>query len=145
VLQAMILTDKEKMLLTPTYHVFEMFKVHQDAKHVPVEIESPPAYEMNGKSIPQLSAGASRDEKGRLHLSIANLHHDQPAMVKCSLKGATASKITGRILTAPAINTHNTFDSPDRVKPAAFDGAKASGDALTVELPAKSVVVLEIA
>ena len=145
VLQAMILTEKEKMLLTPTYHVFEMFKVHQDAKHVPVEIESPAAYEVNGKSIPQLSAGASRDEKGRLHLSLANLHHEQPATITCALRGATPAKVVGRILTTPAINTHNTFDAPDRVKPAAFDGAKVSGDSLTIDLPARSVVVLEIA
>jgi alpha-N-arabinofuranosidase len=143
VLQAMILTDKEKMILTPTYHVFEMFKVHHDAKHVPVEIESP-AYEMNGKSIPQINAGASVDEKGRVHLSLANLHHDQPASVKCAVKGAKTANVTGRILTTPAINTINTFDAPDRVKPAAFAGAKAAGDGLTIELPARSVVVLEL-
>jgi alpha-N-arabinofuranosidase len=143
VLQAMILTDKEKMILTPTYHVFEMFKVHMDAKHVPVEIESP-AYELNGKSIPQISASASVDDKGRLHLSLANLHHDQPASMKCAVKGAKTANITGRILTTPAINTINTFDAPERVKPAAFDGAKLANDALTIDLPAKSVVVLEL-
>jgi alpha-L-arabinofuranosidase len=145
VLQAMILTDKEKMVLTPTYHVFEMFKVHMDAKHVPVEIESP-KYEMNGKSIPQISAGASVRDDGRMHVSLCNLHHEQPATVKCALRGAkSSSKITGRILTTPAINTFNNFDAPDRAKPAAFDSAKQSGDALTIDLPAKSVVVLEIA
>lgn len=143
VLQAMILTDKEKMILTPTYHVFEMFKVHQDAKYLPIEIDSP-QYEMNGKSIPQISAGASLDEKGRVHLSLANLHHDQPVSVKCTVRGVKASKIAGRILTTPAINTHNTFDAPDRVKPSAFDGAKAVGDGVTIDLPAKSVVMLEI-
>jgi alpha-N-arabinofuranosidase len=143
VLQAMILTDKEKMILTPTYHVFEMLKVHHDAKHIPVEIESP-AYEMNGKSIPQISAGASVDEKGRVHLSLANLHHDQPASVKCALRGVKASNASGRILTTPAINTFNTFDAPERAKPAAFEEAKAAGDGLTIDLPAKSVVVLEL-
>jgi alpha-N-arabinofuranosidase len=143
VLQAMILTDKEKMILTPTYHVFGMFKVHMDARHVPVEIESP-MYEMGGKSIPQISAGASVNDKGTVHLSLCNTHHDQAASVKCALRGAKASRITGRILTTPAINTHNTFDGPDRAKPATFDGAKASGDGLTIDLPAKSVVILEL-
>jgi alpha-L-arabinofuranosidase len=144
VLQAMILTDKEKMVLTPTYHVFEMFKVHMDAKHVPLEIESP-KYEMNEKSIPQISAGASVDEKGRLHLSLANLHHEQPANLKCALRGVKASTITGRILTTPAINTFNTFDASDRAKPSDFGGAKSTSDGLTIDLPARSVVVLEIA
>jgi alpha-N-arabinofuranosidase len=144
VLQAMILTDKQKMILTPTYHVFEMFKVHMDARHVPVEIESPPPYEMNGKSIPQISAGASLDEKGRVHFSLANLHHDQPASVKCAVRGVKAANVTGRILTTPAINTCNTFDAPDRVKPAKFESFSAAGDVLTIQLPARSVVVLEL-
>jgi len=117
--------------------------VHHDAKHVPVEIESP-AYEMNGKSIPQISAGASVDENGRVHLSLANLHHEQGTSVKCAVKGAKTANITGRILTTSAINTINTFDAPDRAKPAAFEGAKAAGDGLTIDLPAKSVVVLEL-
>jgi alpha-N-arabinofuranosidase len=143
VLQAMILTDKEKMILTPTYHVFEMFKVHQDAKHCPVEMESP-AYEMNGKSMPQVSASASLDAKGRVHLSLCNAHHEQDVEVRCTLRGVKAGKVSGRVLTTPAINTFNSFDAPDRAKPAAFDGAKVAGDGLTVSLPAKSVVVLEL-
>jgi alpha-N-arabinofuranosidase len=143
VLQAMILTDKEKMILTPTYHVFEMYKVHMDAKYLPVEVESP-TYEMNGKSIPQVTASASVDDKGRIHLSLCNLHHDQPASVKCALRGTKATKVAGRILTTPAINTFNSFDVPDRAKPTAFDGARVAGDALTLDLPARSVVVVEL-
>jgi alpha-N-arabinofuranosidase len=144
VLQAMILTDKEKMILTPTYHVFEMFKVHQGAKHIPIEFDSPP-YAMKEKTVPQISAGASVDKDGRVHVSLANVHPEQPVTVRCALRGAKGSNVTGRVLTSPATNTHNTFDAPDRVKSAAFDAFEASGDGVTVNMPSKSVVVLEVA
>jgi alpha-N-arabinofuranosidase len=131
------------MILTPTYHVFEMFKVHQGAKVLPIELESP-TYEVQGKSLPQISASASVDEQNRVHVSLSNVHHEQAATLKCLLKGIKPWKLTGQILTTPAINTFNGFDAPDRVKPAAFDGASVSGDALNIDLPARSVVVLEI-
>jgi alpha-N-arabinofuranosidase len=143
VLQTMILTDKEKMILTPTYHVFEMFKVHQGAKVLPIELESP-TYEVQGKSLPQISASASVDEQNRVHVSLSNVHHEQAATLKCLLKGIKPSKLTGRILTTPAINTFNSFEAPHRVTPAVFDGASVSGDAMNVELPARSVVLLEM-
>jgi alpha-N-arabinofuranosidase len=99
---------------------------------------------MDGTAIPQISAGASVDDKGMLLLSLCNLHHADGATVKCALSGAKGSNVTGRIVTARAINTHNTFDAPDQVKAATFDGAKLSGETLTVALPARSVVLLEM-
>ena len=71
VLQAMILTDKEKMLLTPTYHVFEMFKVHQGGTLLPVELQSPD-YAVGAEKIPMVSASATRSADGTVHLSLAN-------------------------------------------------------------------------
>ncbi len=143
VLQAMILTDKEKMILTPTYHVFEMYKVHQGATLIPVELTAP-EYRFGQSSIPSLNASASRDTSGRIHLSIANLDPNRSAQVSMKLTGAPAKKITGRVLTAPAINSINTFDNPDTVKPAQFTGIQIQGEQITLSLPSKSVVVLEI-
>jgi len=143
VLQAVILTEKEKMVLTPTYHVFEMFKVHHDAKYLASETESP-TYEVKGESMPQVNASASTDEKGKVHVSLCNLHHEQAATVRCVLRGMKASQVSGRVLTTPQINTFNAFDAPERAKPVEFNGAKVQGDGLAVDLPAKSVVVLEI-
>jgi len=143
VLQAMILTDKEKMIVTPTYHVFEMFKVHQGATSLPLALTTPD-YVIGGNKIPALSASASRDQAGKIHVSFANCDAGRPLTVTGRLAGVTAKSATGRILTAPAINSHNTFAAPDTVKPAPFSGATLAGDTLTVTLPARSVVVLEL-
>jgi alpha-N-arabinofuranosidase len=143
VLQAMILTDKEKMVLTPTYHIFEMYKVHQGATLIPTELTAP-EYKFGDASIPSLHASASRDAAGKLHLSIVNLDPNRAAQVSIKLMGASLKNITGRVLTAPAMNSINTFDKPETVKPVPFTGFKAQGDQITLSLPSKSVVVLEI-
>jgi len=144
VLQAMILTDKEKMLRTPTYWVFEMFKLHQGGTFLPVELESPD-YAFGSEKIPLVSASATRAADGSaVHLSLANTSPSQPATLAVKLVGLRAKSVAGRILTAPAINAHNTFDAPNAVSPAAFDGAVVKGDTLEVKLPAKSVVVLAL-
>jgi alpha-N-arabinofuranosidase len=143
VLQAMILTEKEKMLLTPTYHVFEMYRVHQDATLIPIELTSPP-YKLGDATVPALQASASRDKSGRLHLSIVNLDPNRGAQVSLKVTGATASGVTGRVLTAPAMNAINTFTAPDTVTPVLFTGIKVQGGAVALTLPSKSVVVLEI-
>ncbi|MGA2137616.1 MAG: alpha-L-arabinofuranosidase C-terminal domain-containing protein, partial [Verrucomicrobiia bacterium] len=143
VLQAMILTDKEKMVLTPTYHVFEMYQVHQDATLLPVELTSPD-YKMGEKIVPSLHASASRDKAGRIHLSLVNLdpHHDLPVAVK--LAGAEAKTVTGRVLTAASMDAHNTLENPDAVKPSSFNGFERKGGDIALALPAKSVVIMEI-
>jgi alpha-N-arabinofuranosidase len=143
VLQAMILTDEEKMVLTPTYWVFEMYKVHQDATRLPVKLESPD-YKHDGKKIPALSVSASRAKDGTVNVSIVNAHPTASVDLDCQLEGVAASKIAGRILTADKLDAHNTFDAPNEVKPATFDGAKLDGETLTAEIPPRSVVVLSL-
>jgi alpha-N-arabinofuranosidase len=143
VLQAVILTDKAKMVLTPTYHVFEMYKVHQGATLLPVELAAP-EYKHGDKSVPSLHASASRDAAGNINLSIANLDPNNAARISLKIAGAAAKNVTGRVLTAPAVNSINTFDKPETVKPAPFSGAQVQGDQVILNLPSKSVVVLEI-
>jgi alpha-N-arabinofuranosidase len=141
VLQAMILTDKEKMLLTPTYHVFEMFKPHQNATSLPLTLTTPD-YAMGEAKVPGVSASASKDKAGKIHISLANANPNTPVTVSATLAGVTAKGVSGRVLTAPAIDSHNSFTAPEAVKPAAFTGAKSTNGQLTLTLPAKSVVVL---
>jgi alpha-N-arabinofuranosidase len=143
VLQAMILTDGDKMLLTPTYHIFEMFNVHQGAVHLPIDVKAED-YVLDGKRLPSISANASKAANGTIHLSLVNTRPDKAETVTCDLLGMQAKNVTGRILTASAIDAHNTFEQPENVKPKAFDGAKLRKDKLEVTLPAKSVVVLEL-
>jgi alpha-N-arabinofuranosidase len=143
VLQAMILTDKEKMIVTPTYHVFEMFKPHQGATSLPLTLTTPD-YVVGEAKVPAVSASASRDAAGKIHVSFSNANPNTAITVTASLAGVTAKGVSGRILTAPAVTSHNTFAAPDVVKPAPFDGAKLAAGTLTVTLPAKSVVVLAL-
>jgi alpha-N-arabinofuranosidase len=142
VLQSMILTDKEKMILTPTYHVFEMYSVHQDATLLPSDLQSS-SYEFNGKQIPNVNVSVSRKD-GKIHVTLCNLNPEKSETVTCDLQGAKAGKLSGRVLTASAMNAHNTFDHPNAIEPAAFTAFKTSEDGFTATLPARSVVALEL-
>ena len=144
VLQAMVLTDKEKMVTTPTYHVFRMYRVHQGATMVPVDL-STPEYKLGDSAIPALSVSASRDSVGRLHLSVVNLDPNRAAEISASVSSGAIKNVSGEVLTAAAMNAMNTFDQPNAVKPAAFNGFKVQGSQLSLNIPAKSVVVLELA
>jgi alpha-L-arabinofuranosidase len=143
VLQAMILTDKEKMLLTPTYHVFEMYKPFQNATLLPTELTTPD-YKLGEVSIPAVSVSAARSAEGALVLSLVNADPNKPARVTAKIAGAAAKKMSARILTTEAMNAHNTFDKPNAVQPAAYTRGKVRGDGWVFELPAKSVVVVTL-
>jgi alpha-N-arabinofuranosidase len=143
VLQSMVLTDKEKMMLTPTYYVFRMYRVHQGATLIPTDL-SAPDYAVGGVSIPSLSVSASRAAGGRVHLSIVNLDPVRVASLSVDFSGAAPAAITGEVLTASGMNAMNTFEHPNNVKPAPFNDFKRQGSQLILTIPAKSVVVLEL-
>ncbi|AUW59639.1 alpha-N-arabinofuranosidase [Sphingobium sp. SCG-1] len=143
VLQAMILTDGPKMVLTPTYHVFAMYKPYMDGTVLPIEIKSP-WYGKDQWTMPAVSASAVRDKAGQVHVALANLDPNKEMTVSTTLAGVTASAVSGKVLTAPAVNSLNSFDKPDTVTPADFNGARLDGGTLTVTLPPKSVVMLDL-
>ncbi len=142
VLQAVILTDKEKMILTPTYHVMNMYKVHQDAKLIPLSFESP-EYTYEGESLPAINASASIDDAGKMHLSIVNIDAHKENTVTIDLNALGIKKITGEILMSDKLQDHNTFDNPNKIEPKAYKGFTFKKGVLEVELPAFSVIVLE--
>ena len=143
VLQALILTNKEKMLLTPTYHVFDLYKVHQDATLLPVQFFSPD-YAYGKDKIPAINASASKDKDGAVHISLVNADAHSAIKINAAFLGLGYKTVTGQILTSAAFTDINSFENPNKVKPATFSDFKASADGLTVNLPALSVVVLEI-
>jgi alpha-N-arabinofuranosidase len=143
VLQAMILTDGARMTVTPTYWVFEMYKVHQGATSLPIELTTPD-YALGENKIPAVSASASRDAAGKIHLSLVNTNPRQAITVACTIEGVAATAVAGRILTADAMTARNTFEAPHTVHPERFTGATLVGGKLQVALPAKSVVVLDL-
>lgn len=144
VLQSMILTDKEKMVLTPTYHAFQLFTVHHEATLLPIELTSA-SYGFGETKIPAVNASVSRDGAGKIHLTLCNLDPNQAAEVVCELPGVTGRPLTGQVLTAETITAHNTFAQPAIVKPAEFKDFQNSERGFTAMLPAKSLVALEIA
>jgi alpha-L-arabinofuranosidase len=143
VLQAMIMTEGERMILTPTYHVFEMYTVHHDATLVPMDLDAG-LYGFDGQSIPAITASASRNDAGVIHITISNLDPNLRRTVVASLPGPSLTSVAGRILTADSITAHNTFDEPDVVRPSPFDGARIEEGGLVIDLPPKALVVLAL-
>lgn len=142
VLQAVILTDGEKMLLTPTYHVMKMYNVHHDALMLPVDVQSDD-YQFGDQHLKSISASASRDNSGRTHISLVNIDARQSKTVTLDIRGSDFSTVTGEILQSEKLQDHNTFENPGKVKPVAFQGYRKAGNSLEVTMPPFSVVVLE--
>jgi alpha-N-arabinofuranosidase len=143
VLQAMLLTDGESMVLTPTYHVFEMNKGHQDAASLDVHLQGAAARDVAGTELRTLSASAS--VKGDTALvSISNLDAGAARDVEFDLRGRAVSGVRGRILTADALQDHNAPEHPESVAPRDFDGAETTDAGLRVTLPPHSFVTLEL-
>jgi alpha-L-arabinofuranosidase len=143
VLQAVILTEGNKMLLTPTYHVMEMYNVHQDALMLPLNIKSAD-YTSGSDKLPALSASASRDKAGLTHISLVNIDAQKAQTITIDVRGMKCSSVTGRILTSEKLQDHNNFENPEKIKPAGFKNAALKNNMLTVTIPAFSVVVLEL-
>jgi alpha-N-arabinofuranosidase len=143
VLQAVILTNEEKLILTPTYHVMEMYNVHQDAALIPMEITSND-YTMGDKKLKAVSASASRDKNGVVHISLTNIDAHNAQDVTIDISSLKVKTVTGRVLQSPKLQDHNSFDDPKKIIPAIFNGAAISGSNLTLKMPPFSVIVLEL-
>ena len=140
VLQAVILTQDEKIIKTPTYHVLHMYKVHQDAQLIPIKFESP-KYTYEGQSLDAISIATSiKDEV--VNFSITNIDASKAHVLELDLADLDVSKVEGSILTAKTLQEHNDFDRPDHIKVADFNSARIKKGKLTVKVPAFSVIVL---
>ena len=142
VLQAMILTDKEKMVVTPTYYIYKMYVPFQDSTFVPVTFEAG-TYKQGEITLPRVDAIAGKDKAGKLWLAITNVDPNQPAEIEVSLAGMDAKFAVGETLTASKVDSVNTFDAPNTVVPKPFS-AKAQDGKLTLKLEPKSVTVIAV-
>lgn len=143
VLQAIILTKGAKMILTPTYHVMEMYNVHFDNTLLPIHVNTE-NYKLGEGSLPAVSASASRDENGRVFISLVNIDANKTHHVDLDLRGGDFSKINSRILKSEKLQDHNSFENSNKIKPEKFEGAIFSGNNISVKIPPFSVVVLEV-
>ena len=142
VLQAMIMTDKEKMVLTPTYHVFKMYVPFQDATLIPVTFNAG-TYTNGEVTLPRVDAVAAKDTSGKIWLELTNVDPTNAVEIEVSLTGSNANSATGETLTASKVDSVNTFDAPDAVKPRRVS-ARAQNGKLTIKLDPKSVSVVSI-
>jgi alpha-N-arabinofuranosidase len=142
VLQAVILTEDEKMIKTPTYHVFEMYKGHQDAQLLDscIETENISA----GKyTLPDMHVSASKDDSGAIRATVVNLAPHAAQDISVRLGGGVIKTASARVLTGK-MDAHNGFDSPDNVKPQVIDAIKIIGDELQLQIPPCAVMEIII-
>jgi alpha-N-arabinofuranosidase len=142
VLQAMILTDKEKVVLTPTYYVYKMYVPFQDATFVPATFDAG-KFTHDGIMLPRIDAISAKDKAGKLWLAITNVDPNQSAEIELSLVGINAKSAAGETLSASKVDSVNTFDAPNTVVPKPIS-AKAQDGKLTLKLEPKSVTVVAI-
>ena len=144
VLQAMILTKGDEIVRTPSFYVFKMYTVHHDATLLPSDIESE-KYTMNNESIPALSATASKDDNGKIHITITNLNPEKGTSVTCELRGTdNVDFLKGSIVTGAKINSYNDFGKKEEVTLKSFSDVKVKNNVVTVNMPSKSVVMVEL-
>ena len=131
------------MILTPTYHVMEMYSVHQDATFIPLTIKTQD-YELGKDKLPAISASASIDSIGKVHITLANIDMNKEQQVSVNVADYKLTNVKGRVLTSAKVQDYNSFEKPNKIKPAMYDGASLSGNTLSVKIPPFSVVVLEL-
>lgn len=153
VLQSMILTDTigtGHMVLTPTYHVFKMYKGFMDATYLPMETLCDSvqvrgdSHAKDGRKVPLVSASAARGKDGSVIISLANVSLDDEQEISLTLDGLQPKTVAGTILSSNAIDAYNDFENPDAVAPKEFTSAKIKGNVLSMKVPSKSIVVLNI-
>jgi len=142
VLQAMILTDKEKMAMTPTYHVFKMYVPFQDATFVPVTFDAG-TYKNGEINLPRVDAIAATDKTGKVWIEVTNVDPNQAAEIEMSFAGIAAKSAAGETLTAPKVDSVNTFDAPTTVAPKPIS-ARVQNRKLTLKVEPKSVTVISV-
>jgi alpha-N-arabinofuranosidase len=143
VLQALVLTDKDRMLLTPTYHVFDLYQAHQGATLLPTRV-SAPEYVADAVKVPALSVSASRTSEGKVTLSLVNVDPDREARIEVDVQGFQARSARGRVITAGAMDARPEFGKPDPLAPVTLEPLRLRRGALSLTAPAKSVVAIEL-
>ncbi len=135
VLQSVILTEGERMVKTPTYHVFDMYKEHQDAMLADSFID-------DKSGLPDISQSVSVKD-GKMHITISNASLTEEKEINAEISGFNFDKVSAEILTED-VHAHNTFDIPNKVEVKTFADVKMSENTVKFTLPPCSVVAIEL-
>lgn len=150
VLQSMILTNqKGQMVLTPTYYVFHMYKDFQEATFLPTDVLTKNIKVKGDKRtperiVPTINISAAKKKQGGIVVSLTNVNLDKSEDVELNIGDAKFSKVEGNILSCKNVSDYNDFDNPDVIKMNTFKDAKVSKGVLKVNVPAKSIIVLNL-
>lgn len=143
VLQSVLLTKDDQLVRTPTFYVFKMYTVHHDATFLPTKVQCD-NYSQGTEAIPAVNVSASRDKEGKIHITVAHLDPNKNRTVTCTIQGATLRAVHGSIITAETMNAYNDFGKPEAVTLRPFTDVHLNHNTITIELPAKSVVMVEV-
>jgi alpha-N-arabinofuranosidase len=144
VLQSVILTKEDKMALTPTYYVFKMYKVHQEAMMIPNLLLGIPRYKKDKIDMPLINSSASLDKNGKINITICNFDTEKGYEIKIELINTNVDGIKGEIITAEKINAYNDFGKAPDVFSKEFKNFKIEKQSIVVKLPSKSVILLQV-
>jgi alpha-N-arabinofuranosidase len=140
---AIVLTKGNQMVLTPTYHVFDLYKEHMDAKKLNISFSSPD-YVLENKKLPAVNISASQDSTGAVHITLVNINPNKNIVLRTTLPGINFKTVKGQILTSKKLTDINSFEMPNNIHITNFVGAKKENNELVIDLPAKSIVALEL-
>jgi alpha-N-arabinofuranosidase len=137
VLQAVALTDGEDMLLTPTYHIFKMYKDHQENTLLGSYLTTSNISEKG--NLPKLIESASVKDDGTIIATIVNTSVDDSAEIHCQIADFTLKKLSAEILTGE-MNDYNSFESKNVVGTKVFSDYEMLADGFKTTLPPCSIV-----
>jgi alpha-L-arabinofuranosidase len=143
VLQSIILTEGNQIILTPTYFAFELYKVHQDSQLLDIDFESPD-YQFEGEKLPQISVSSSKDREGVIHISICNISPNDDADICLDIQGTTPKTVKAEILTAQKMNAQNSYDGNNQVEIKRYPDVKLESSQIQFKMPSKSIVMLHV-
>jgi alpha-N-arabinofuranosidase len=144
VLQAMVLTKDDQVLLTPTYYAYKMFAPFQGAESLAVNLADAGEYSLSEFSIPEISTSAARGVDGKIYLAIVNTNPHEEKSIAITLSGMDISGVNGQVLTGDSMDAHNTFESPNSIAPVSYSAAATATGVLELDVPAKSILVVAV-
>ncbi|MFE8101689.1 alpha-N-arabinofuranosidase [Brenneria goodwinii] len=143
VLQAMILTEGDKIALTPTYYAFKMYVPFQDSTAIPLDVKAP-QLTSGGKSFPAFNVSAARAKDGKIYIGVANMNLHEGYDLSINLGSLKAKSVSGEILTSTVMDAHNIPGQSEVIRPVNYQDGKINGSVLSLKIPAKSVVVVSL-
>ena len=145
VLQAVILTEGEKMIKTPTYHIFHMYRHHQGAALLESSLSGVSEIGIGEWKVPEITESVSRGADGIVTVTLNNLSVEKEQEIEISFAGrTTVSEVVEANIVTGQMRDYNTFDAPECVKEEAFTAYEKTEEGITVKVPACSVLELRL-